>query len=70
MHTRGGGGVIRDKSVSSLQIFTTPIYPPSQNLAKTLLTLPLDFQTVCIYDFETYLLFYTCVTTSFYAKSG
>jgi hypothetical protein len=31
------------------KIFTTPIYPPSQNLAKTSLTLPLDFQTVCIY---------------------
>jgi hypothetical protein len=26
-----------------------PIYPPSQNLAKTSWTLPLDFQTVCIY---------------------
>ncbi len=31
------------------KIFTTPICPPSQNLAKTALTLPLDFQTVCIY---------------------
>ena len=29
--------------------FTTPIYPPSQNFAKTSLTLPQDFQTVCIY---------------------
>jgi hypothetical protein len=32
------------------KIFTTPIYPPFQNLAKTSLTLPLEFQTVCIYD--------------------
>jgi hypothetical protein len=32
------------------KIFTTPIYPPSQNLAKTSWTLPLDFQTLCIYD--------------------
>ncbi len=30
-------------------IFTTPIYPPSKKVAKTLWTLPLDFQTMCIY---------------------
>jgi hypothetical protein len=36
------------KGVPSPQIFTTPIYPPSQNLAKTSWTLPLDFQTMCI----------------------
>jgi hypothetical protein len=29
------------------KIFTTPIYPPSQSLAKTSWTLPLDFQTAC-----------------------
>ncbi len=28
------------------------IYPPSQNLAKTSSTLPLEFQTVCIYVFQ------------------
>ncbi len=27
------------------KIFTTPVYPPSHNLAKTSRTLPLDFQT-------------------------
>jgi hypothetical protein len=32
-----------------LKISTTPINPPSQNLAKTSWTLPLDFQTMCIY---------------------
>ncbi len=37
------------KGVPSPQIFTTPIYPPSQKVAKTSWTLPLDFQTVCIY---------------------
>ncbi len=31
------------------KIFTTPIYPPSKNLAKTSWTLPQDFQTVFIY---------------------
>jgi hypothetical protein len=31
------------------KIFITPIYPPSQNLAKTSTILPLEFQTVCIY---------------------
>jgi hypothetical protein len=37
------------KGVPSPEIFTTPIYPTSQNLAKTLWTLPLDFQTMCIH---------------------
>jgi hypothetical protein len=37
------------KGVPSPKIFTTPIYPPSQNFSKTSWTLPLDFQTVCIY---------------------
>ncbi len=40
------------KSVPSPQIFTTPIYPPSKKVAKTSWTLPLDFQTVCIYGLE------------------
>jgi len=34
------------------KIFTTPIYPPSQKVAKTSWTLPLDFQTVCIYEWK------------------
>ena len=38
------------KGVPSQKIFTAPIYPPSQNLAKTSWTLPQDFQTVCIYE--------------------
>ncbi len=32
-----------------------PIHPPSQNLAKTSSTLPLEFQTVCIYVQYTHL---------------
>ncbi len=40
------------KVVPSPKNFTTPIYPPSQNLAKTSSTLPLEFQTVCIYEQE------------------
>jgi hypothetical protein len=35
-------------SPQNFKIFTTLIYPPSQNLAKTSWTLPQDFQTVCI----------------------
>jgi hypothetical protein len=34
------------------KIFTTPIYPPHINLAKTSWTLPLDCQTLCIYGWE------------------
>jgi hypothetical protein len=47
------------------KIFTTPIYPPSQNLAKTSPTLPLEFQTVCIYDF---MLQKKCASSSFKLK--
>ncbi len=32
------------------KIFTIPIYPPSQNLAKTSSTLPLESQIACIYE--------------------
>jgi hypothetical protein len=34
------------------RIITTTIYPPSQNLAKNSWTLPLDFQTMCIYGVD------------------
>jgi hypothetical protein len=39
------------KSVPSPKNVHNPytVYHPSQNLAKTSWTLPLDFQTVCIY---------------------
>jgi hypothetical protein len=35
------------------KMFTNPIYPPFQNLAKTSWTLPVDFQTVFIYENNT-----------------
>jgi hypothetical protein len=50
-----GGGI---KVYPPSKIFTTPIYPPSQNLTKTSLTLPLDFQTVCIYDLNLFKAFF------------
>ena len=34
------------KGVPTQKKFSTPITPPSQNLAKTSLTLPLEFQTI------------------------
>jgi hypothetical protein len=44
-----GNAIKHQKVVPSQKNFTTLLYPPSQNLAKTSWTLPKDFQTVCIY---------------------
>jgi hypothetical protein len=42
-------GIKHQKGVPSPKNFHNPYIPPSQKVAKSSWTLPLDFQTVCIY---------------------